>query len=124
MPVSPLPVFEDAGLAAQLPHLADDELAALPYGVVEMNLAGEVLRYNATEARYSALPRERVVGRHVFRDVAPCSNNRHVAGRYEQAALDETLAYTFALRMKAVAVTLRLLKPAGGTRMFLLVRWA
>lgn len=116
--------FDTCGLAARLSALADAELDALPYGVVEMDLAGHVLRYNATEARYSGLPREWVQGRHFFRDVAPCSNNRHVAGRYEQASLDETLAYTFALRMKPVPVTLRLLKKVGSARMFLLVRWA
>jgi photoactive yellow protein len=104
-------------------ELTDAELDALPYGVVEMDLAGEVLRYNATESRYSGLSRERVLGRHFFRDVAPCSNNRHVAGRFEQLALDETLAYTFSLRMRPVPVTLRLLRSADSTRMFLLVRW-
>jgi photoactive yellow protein len=123
MDETPAPAFDSSGVAAQLMQLTNAELDALPYGIVEMDLAGEVLRYNATESRYSGLSRERVLGRHFFRDVAPCSNNRYVAGRFEQLALDETLAYTFSLRMKPVPVTLRLLRSADSTRMFLLVRW-
>ena len=116
--------FEAPDLAAVLSALPDDGLDALPFGVVEMDLDGIVQRYNATESHYSGLARERVLGRHFFREVAPCSNNRHVAQRYAEATLDTTLAYTFALRMKPVPVTLRLLKPAGARRMHLLVRWS
>jgi photoactive yellow protein len=112
---------EEAG--PQLADLDDTELDALPFGVVEMDRSGSVLRYNAAESQHSGLSRDRVVGRHFFRDVAPCSNNHRVAGRFEQAELDETIGYTFALRMKPVPVTLRMLKPAQGTRMYLLVKW-
>jgi photoactive yellow protein len=113
--------FDAPLLAATLSQMSDAELDALPYGVIEMDLAGVTTRYNATESRYAGLPAERVLGRHFFRDVAPCANNRHVAGRYEQGVLDETLAYTFSLRMKAVPVTLRLLRTDGGERMFMVV---
>jgi photoactive yellow protein len=116
--------FNATDAALRLLALSDDELDALPFGVVEMDLECTVLRYNAAESGYSGLPRERVVGRHFFRDVAPCSNNRRVAQRYAQPALDETIAYTFALRMQPVPVTLRMLKPAGGQRMLLLVHWS
>ena len=115
--------FNAVDVAPRLLALADDELDELPFGVIEMDLAGTVLRYNATESGYSGLPRERVVGRHFFREVAPCSNNRRVAQRYAQDVLDETIAYTFALRMQPVPVTLRMIKPAGGPRMLLLVHW-
>ena len=115
--------FDAVDVAPRLLALGDDELDELPFGVIEMDLQGTVLRYNATESDYSGLPRERVVGRHFFREVAPCSNNRRVAHRYAQEVLDETIAYTFALRMQPVPVTLRMLKPAGAPRMLLLVHW-
>lgn len=118
------PSFDAVNLAETLAGFDTNRLNALPYGVVEMDRNGTVLRYNATEARYSGLPPERVVGRMFFRDVAPCTNNRHVAARYESDTLDETLAYTFALRMRPVPVTLRLIKPAGDGPMYLLVRWS
>ena len=115
--------FDAPDASDRLPGLSDIELDALGFGVVEMNRAGLVMRYNETESRYSGLPRERVLGRHFFRDVAPCSNNRHVAQRFDEPMLDETLEYSFALRMKPVPVTLRLLKPAGDGPMHLLVQW-
>jgi photoactive yellow protein len=117
------PHFDAADLGSRLSGMSDAELDELPFGVVEMDHGAVVLRYNATESRYSGLPRERVVGRQFFRDVAPCSNNRHVAERFTLDALDETIAYTFSLRMKPVAVTLRMLKAADGGPMYLVVRW-
>jgi photoactive yellow protein len=83
-----------------------------------------VLRYNSTESRYSGLPPDRVIGRHFFREVAPCANNRHVAERFVQPTVDETIEYTFSLRMKPVPVRLRMLKPANASRMYLLVEWS
>ena len=116
--------FSQADLARDLPLAGDEELDLLDFGVVEMSLLGHVLRYNAMESRLSGLPPDRVIGRHFFTEVAPCTNNRKVAQRFNEAALDETIAYTFALRLKAVPVTLRMLKAEGGDTMYLLVRWA
>lgn len=115
--------FGAPGLAADLLTLPDAELDALPYGVVEMDPETRVLRYNLTESRLSGLSRDQVVGRLFFVEVAPCSDNRHVSRRYQEDSLDETLAYTFSLRMRPVPVTLRLLKAAGDKRMYLLVKW-
>jgi photoactive yellow protein len=118
-----LPAFDAPDIAVRLPVLADEALDALPYGVVELDHQGKVLRYNAVESQYSGLPRERVIGRHFFHHVAPCTDNRIVAKRYSVAALDETIQYTFSLRMKPVPVMLRMLKAPGSERMYLLVRW-
>lgn len=116
--------FSDPALAQRLSAAPDEQLDALDFGVVEMNYEGLVLRYNATESRYSGLAVERVVGRHFFTEVATCGNNRKVAHRYAEPVLDETIAYTFALRMKPIPVTLRLLKAEGLAAMYMLVRWS
>lgn len=116
--------FSSPALAIELPHLPSDEIDQFDFGVVEMNHQGKVLRYNATESRYSGLAADRVVGRHFFTEVAPCSNNRKVAHRFNEPALDETIAYTFALRMKPIPVTLRMIKTPGSATMYLLVRWS
>ena len=118
------PAFDAPDAARNLADMSDAEFDRLPYGVVEMDHAMTVRRYNATESCYSGLPPSRVLGRNFFREVAPCSDNRHVAGRYRQDSLDETLDYTFSLRMRPVPVKLRMLKPAEGELMYLLVQWA
>jgi photoactive yellow protein len=123
MPSVPPLAFTEPGIGLVLARMADTELDALSFGVVEMNHEFKVLRYNATESRYSGLPPERVIGKHFFHDVAPCADNRHVSHRYAQPALDESLPYTFLLLMKPAPVTLRMIKTAGQEPMYLLVDW-
>jgi len=116
--------FADIDAAEQLEAASSKTLDHLDFGVVEMDIKGTVLRYNATESRFSGLPPERVIARNFFQTVAPCSNNQRVAARYQQSALDETIEYTFSLRMKPVPVTLRMIKAAAASKMYLLVRWS
>jgi len=115
--------FNTQDVASRLLGMSDTDLDRVPFGVVEMDLDFRVLRYNAAESRYSGLPPARVVGRHFFLEVAPCADTPTVAGRYGRDGLDETLSYTFSLRMRPTAVTLRLLRPPGSQRMYLLVLW-
>jgi photoactive yellow protein len=114
-------LFDAPALAAALTAMSDLELDALDFGVVEMDHECKVLRYNATESRFSGLPPDRVIGRQFFREVAPCSNNARVAQRFDAPTLDATIPYTLALRMKVVPVLLRLLKAPDSTRMYFLV---
>ena len=116
--------FANADISGQLLAAPDSDLDSLNFGVVEMDLSGKVLRYNATESRSAGLPADRVLGRQFFTEVAPCSNNAKVAHRFRAAALDETINYMFALRMKPVPVTLRMVKAPECPRMYLLVRWS
>jgi photoactive yellow protein len=120
----PFPSFYAPDVASTLSAMSDADLDRLPFGVIEMDLDCRVLRYNAAESRYSGLTPQRVVGRHFFREVAPCSDNASVSGRFAQDGLDEMTPYVFSLRMKPVPVTLRMLRYAGGQRMHLLVRWS
>jgi photoactive yellow protein len=121
--VEPL-AFTTPGIGPLLAAMSNDELNALPFGVVEMDHEFRVLRYNTAESRHSGLPPERVVGRHFFREVAPCADNRHVSHRYAQPALDESVPYTFLLLMKPAPVTLRMFKTAAKEPMYLLVDWS
>jgi photoactive yellow protein len=57
-----------------------------------------------------------------FTDVAPCTNNYLVAGRFDEpGALDERLDYVFTFRMKPTPVRLRLMRDEGADRQFLAV---
>jgi photoactive yellow protein len=99
------------------------EIDALPFGVIGMALDGSVQCYNLTEAALSGLTPARVIGRHFFTSVAPCTNNALVARRFEaEAPLDDIIDYVFTLRMAPTPVQLRLLKQPGTQRMYLLVQ--
>lgn len=118
------PDFEAAGLLDWLnDQSAVTALDDLSFGVVGMSRDGTVVAYNQTEAAFSGLKASRVVGRHFFSSVAPCTNNYLVAHRFEvEETIDATIDYVFTLRMAPQPVQLRLLKSAHTQHMFLAVR--
>lgn len=69
----------DAGLVNQL---TPEELNKLPYGVIVVDGRGKVIHYNDTESRLVGLPREKVIGRYFFGDVAPCARVKEFEGRF------------------------------------------
>jgi photoactive yellow protein len=75
----------DFGAVAKL---SPAELDSLPYGLITLNADGMVLHYNDTESRLVGLPRERVLGKSFFRDVAPCTRLREFEGRFLELARD------------------------------------
>lgn len=100
-----------------------DDLDALPFGVIAMSTDGNVAAYNLAEASLSGLTPSRVIGRHFFTSVAPCTNNYLVAYRFEtEETLDLTIDYVFTFRMAPIPVQLRLLKHPNAARMYLVVQ--
>lgn len=115
--------FGDPELAATLDAADAAELDALPFGVVAMDATFVVVAYNRAESALSGLSPERVVGRNFFSEVAPCTANAMVAGRFDApGALDVEVPYVFALRMRPTPVTLRLMRSPGGERQYLAVQ--
>ncbi|MFT4979939.1 MAG: photoactive yellow protein [Myxococcota bacterium] len=115
---SPSPTFE-AITAEALVHV---DIDTLPFGVVEMDGDGRVIRYSRFESELSGLEVARVMGRHFFSEVGPCMNNFMVAQKLEGAdELDEIVDYVLTLRIAPTAVRLRLLRTAEPRRRYLLV---
>jgi photoactive yellow protein len=75
----------DFGAVAKL---SPAELDTLPYGLITLDAEGRVLHYNDTESRLVGLPKERVLGKSFFRDVAPCTRIRDFEGRFLELARD------------------------------------
>ncbi len=118
--------FDDERVLEHLEEATDDELDALPFGVIGFDSQGVVRRYNAFESKAAGLSIQRVVGNDLFTVVAPCMNNYLVAQRFEDAAddgsrLDATIDYVLTLRMRPVKVKLRLLAPPGATTRYVVV---
>lgn len=110
-------------LLDRLEGLDETGLDLLPFGVVAMNPDGKVVAYNLEEARLSGLTPARVIGRHFFTAVAPCTNNYLVAHPFEnETIVDSTIDYVFTLRMSPTRVQLRLLKHPKASRMYLVVQ--
>jgi photoactive yellow protein len=86
-------------LAPFLDRLSDEELDAVPYGVVQLDAEGRVLSYNRAEAESTDCVSPRPIGRDYFTDVAPSAFVAEIFGRYVEAfsshALDEMFRFTF-----------------------------
>ena len=118
--------FTDVDLLSALQQGTDADLDALEFGVIGIDAAGVVRRYNALESRLAGLSPQRVLGHPFFTVVAPCMNNFMVAQRFEDAAasgspLDATIDYVLTLRMRPVKVKLRLLSQPGDAMRYVLV---
>lgn len=115
--------FSDPDIAQALEASDDAQLDRLDFGVVRMTPDGVVVSYNSLESRLAGLAPARVLGKHFFSEVAPCTNNYLVASRFEECAtLDERLPYVFTLRMRPRNVELRLVKASSAAHQYLLVR--
>lgn len=82
--------------------LTEDELDGLPFGVIQLNPAGRVLRYNRAEAELAGMEPDRVIGRSFFTEIAPCTRVQRFYGAFLEGvaagALDEIFPYEFEFR--------------------------
>lgn len=69
-------------------RLSPHELDQLPYGLICLDAQGRVVHYNDTESRLARLPKERVIGRNFFREVAPCTRVREFEGQFFELVRD------------------------------------
>ncbi len=69
-------------------RLSPGELDALPYGLICLDAQGRVVHYNDTESRLARLPKDRVVGRNFFTEVAPCTRVREFEGNFHDLVRD------------------------------------
>ena len=114
--------FAEPNAIRLLGALTETEMDELPTGVIGMSQDGIVVVYNRAEAELSRLTPARVLGRHFFGNVAPCTNNHLIAQRFEtEPELDAMLDYVFTLRMAPTPVRLRMLRSAAEPLMYLLV---
>ncbi|MBT9517999.1 MULTISPECIES: phosphonate transporter [Methyloversatilis] len=118
--------FSNAALFDYLDRASDAELDSLDFGVIGMDDATQVRRYNRFESAAAGLSPDRVIGHALFTVVAPCMNNFMVAQRFEDAqqdgsVLDDTIDYVLTLRMRPVKVKLRLLARPGSDLRYVLV---
>ncbi|TNE86484.1 MAG: PAS domain-containing protein [Deltaproteobacteria bacterium] len=89
-PVAPPPPAGELRMPSvdvgRLGRMTPEALDALPFGVVTLDSTGRVIGYNDTESRLAGLPREAVLGRNFFGDVAPCAAVREFEGRFRDFA--------------------------------------
>lgn len=105
-------VFPQWSKMEQVTDLPEEEFNTLPFGAIQLDGDGKVLRYNHTEAKISGRDPEEVLGKDFFHDIAPCTNVQEFAGRFRDGLarkdLNVIFPYRFDFRMDPVDVWVRL----------------
>jgi photoactive yellow protein len=93
-------------------EMSATELDQLPYGMIQLDAAGRILRFNAVESRLASLPQQQQLGKHFFTEVAPCTKVQDFYGRFKEGvtreSLDTSFQFHFAFKQNPRDVTVRL----------------
>jgi photoactive yellow protein len=74
------------------------ELDALPYGMIQLDARGVILRYSSAETRISGLTAAECVGRSFFDDIAPCTHVADFYGQFLEGVRRQQLDVVFTFR--------------------------
>lgn len=92
------PVFAELGI--RVDDLDEAMLDTYPFGIIQLDNRGRVLRYNAYEESLARMRREDVLGKNFFFQVAPCTRVRAFYGRFLDGvaakALEARFGFVFA----------------------------
>lgn len=92
--------------------LSEKEFNQLPFGAIQLDKTGRIVRYNDFESRLAGVPKEKAVGKNFFTEVAPCTNVKAFHGRFEEGvkrkSLHEKFRYHFSFRQNPLDVTVTL----------------
>lgn len=120
------PVPGTGPVYARLPQMSRAQIDALAMGVIQLDDSGRILLYNAWEARFAGYSPAEVEGRHLFGDVAPCTHNSLLWGRFkrgvESGELNVRIDYTFTYRMRPTNVRIRLYRDPETATNWMIVR--
>jgi photoactive yellow protein len=71
------PVEDLSGIDAEL-------LDALPFGAIQLSGDGVIVGYGRGESALSGLAAKDVIGKHFFREVAPCASVKEFSGKFTE----------------------------------------
>ena len=98
-PKSALPLGAPDDLFHRVDNLGTSDLDSLPFGLIQLDRNGRILKFNQTEAQLARINRDRQIGRSFFDEVAPCTKVRDFYGRFqaglEARSLYETFGFVF-----------------------------
>lgn len=84
------------------------------FGVVQVDDQGTIQLYNKWESELAGVSAAAAEGKNFFTQIAPCTNNRLVFGKFKdglaKGELDTEFNYTFTYKMKPTNVMIRLVR--------------
>lgn len=104
--------IDAADLATRADDLSTTELDQLPFGMIQLDASGRILKFNAVESRLASLDQKQQIGKHFFTEVAPCTKVQAFYGRFKEGVaqehLDTTFSFHFSFKQNPRDVTVRL----------------
>jgi photoactive yellow protein len=76
-------------------NLTIDQLDELPYGIIQLDEQGKVLKFNIYESKLANMAQETVIGRNFFKEVAPCTDVQEFHGRFAAGVIAKELRTEF-----------------------------
>lgn len=117
--------FVPAEFIAQVPSIDRANADAQPFGIVQVDDHGAIKLYNRFESEMAGVAVSAAEGRNFFTQVAPCTNNRLMFGKFKDGVakgeLDTEFNYTFTYKMKPTNVQIRLYRHASSSTNWVLV---
>jgi len=112
--------------ATNLFELSEEEIDALPFGLISVDHDGKIKQYNTYESRLARLSKERVIGRNFFRDVAPCTAVQEFMGRFQRFVREdgdaaESFDYVFPFAFGRQHVNITFLRSSKNRQIKILV---
>jgi len=100
-------------MAAEIGNLDAQAFDALPFGAIQLDANGVILRYNKAEEKISGRNTSDVLGKNFFADIAPCTRVKRFLGAFqagvEHRSLNEVFDFTFAFKTGPRDVRIRMI---------------
>ncbi|GAB4462292.1 MAG: PAS domain-containing protein [Armatimonadaceae bacterium] len=120
--------FVKPEILRDLPYMSRAQLDALDFGAVRVDDSGNIQQYNKHQAELANVDQEAAIGRNFFRELAPCTNNRLVFGRFKDGVaankLDAVVTYAFTYKMRPTLVNIHLYRDPVSKTNWVMVRRA
>ena len=118
--------FGQGDLDNVLAHMSSREIDDLAFGAIQLNAAGKILAYNATESTITGRRKDAVIGRNFFDDVAPCCNKPGFRGVFDAGVkagnLNAIFDYTFDYQMNPTRVKIHMKKAVADDTYWVFVK--
>ncbi len=109
-----------------LAAMAPNEIDKLAFGAIQLDAAGTILSFNATESNITGRRKESVLGRNFFSEVAPCCNKPKFRGVFDAGVksgnLNAIFDYTFDYVMKPTRVKIHMKKALADNTYWVFVK--
>ena len=98
--VQPAPREQLDQLLSRADQMNLAELDELPFGMIQLDPTGKILKFNKTEAELARINRQRQLGKNFFEEVAPCTKVKEFHGRFLEGVAKKQLYETFGFVFK------------------------